>query len=69
MNQRPRWVRLIEKSRGQKSRATVPLNKTNTVLQGEKTGNVPMYAKTRWKMRLKAFGDYFSKTYRVLAIR
>jgi hypothetical protein len=26
MNQEPRWVRLVEKSRGQKSRATVPLN-------------------------------------------
>jgi hypothetical protein len=25
MNQGPKWVRLIEKSRGQKSRATVPL--------------------------------------------
>jgi hypothetical protein len=25
MNQEPRWVRLVEKSRGQKSRATVPL--------------------------------------------
>jgi hypothetical protein len=27
MNQGPRYVRLMEKSEGQKSRATVPLNK------------------------------------------
>ncbi len=27
MNQGPRYVRLMEKSRGQKSRATVPLNR------------------------------------------
>jgi hypothetical protein len=27
MNQGPRWVRLTEKSRGQKSRTTVPLIK------------------------------------------
>jgi hypothetical protein len=29
MNQGPRYVRLMEKSRGQKSRATVPLSSEN----------------------------------------
>ncbi len=31
MNQEPRWVRLVEKISGQKSRATVPLSRTNNI--------------------------------------
>jgi hypothetical protein len=32
MNQGPRWVRLIEKSRWKKSRATVPLSKIDSLI-------------------------------------
>ncbi len=64
MNQGPRWVRLIEKSRGQKSRATVPL-KTYcvTFLPGETFLNLHLNKsggkRILWQARLQVKYYYY----------
>jgi hypothetical protein len=37
------------------------------LLPGKCKGNAQIYAEARWEMRLKALGDYLTRTYMVLA--